>query len=84
MRIAGSGIAGRNVPQVAGCLVPFFIVHYGIFWVVHGVFVFTLPLFAGIGRFGGTDGASGFGASDPTGCSSPASAWRPATSARSS
>lgn len=25
-------------------LVPFFIVHYGIFWVVHGVFVLTLPI----------------------------------------
>jgi hypothetical protein len=30
-------------------LVPFFIVHYGIFWLVHGVFVFTLPLFFGGG-----------------------------------
>ena len=29
-------------------LVPFFILHYGIFWVVHGVFVLTLPLFAGV------------------------------------
>lgn len=27
----------------------FFSIHYGIFWVVHGVFVFTLPLFAGLG-----------------------------------
>jgi Family of unknown function (DUF6498) len=26
-------------------LIPFFIVHYGIFWLVHGVFVWTLPLF---------------------------------------
>jgi Family of unknown function (DUF6498) len=26
-------------------LVPFFIVHYGIFWLVHGIFVWTLPLF---------------------------------------
>jgi hypothetical protein len=25
----------------------FFAIHYGIFWTVHGVFVFTLPLFAG-------------------------------------
>lgn len=31
--------------------VPFFIVHYGIFWVVHGAFVFIL--FAGGGPFGG-------------------------------
>jgi hypothetical protein len=26
-------------------LIPFFIVHYGIFWVVHGVFVLSLPMF---------------------------------------
>lgn len=25
----------------------FFLMHYGIFWFVHGVFVFTLPMFAG-------------------------------------
>lgn len=24
----------------------FFVVHYGVFWIVHGVFVFVLPLFA--------------------------------------
>ena len=26
-------------------LVPFFVVHYGIFWFVHGIFVITLPAF---------------------------------------
>ncbi len=31
--------------------------HYGMFWVVHGIFVLTLPLFA----FTGTDGAPDFG-----------------------
>jgi hypothetical protein len=29
-------------------LIPFFSVHYGIFWVVHGVFVFLLPQMAGV------------------------------------
>jgi len=29
-------------------LIPFFILHYGIFWLVHGVFVLTLPQMAGI------------------------------------
>jgi hypothetical protein len=29
-------------------LIPFFIVHYGIFWVVHGVFVLSLPTFIGL------------------------------------
>ena len=26
-------------------LIPFFVVHYGIFWFVHGIFVLTLPAF---------------------------------------
>ena len=26
-------------------LIPFFLVHYGIFWFVHGIFVLTLPAF---------------------------------------
>lgn len=30
-------------------LIPFFVVHYGVFWFVHGVFVLALPLFASIG-----------------------------------
>jgi hypothetical protein len=33
-------------------LIPFFIVHYGIFWVVHGVFVLSLPAFIGLGTSG--------------------------------
>ena len=42
----------RNNGPVAGnskaALIPFFVIHYGIFWVVHGIFVFTLPfLFTG-------------------------------------
>jgi uncharacterized protein DUF6498 len=52
--------SGTGVPQgmsmhnrpVAGnaktTLIPFFVLHYGIFWVVHGIFVLTLPfLFTG-------------------------------------
>jgi hypothetical protein len=35
-------VAGR------GAIAGFFLIHYGIFWVVHGVFVLTLPLFAGM------------------------------------
>jgi hypothetical protein len=30
-------------------LIPFFIVHYGLFWVVHGVFVMSLPTIIGLG-----------------------------------
>jgi hypothetical protein len=38
-------------------LIPFFILHYGIFWVVHGIFVLMLPLFA----FTGANGSPDFG-----------------------
>jgi len=39
---------GRPIGTTAGAkaaLIPFFIVHYGIFWFVHGIFVLTLPAF---------------------------------------
>ena len=39
-------------------LIPFFIMHYGIFWVVHGLFVLTLPL---VRSRTGADGAADFG-----------------------
>ena len=38
--------SGGSMPQKLS-LIPFFILHYGIFWVVHGVFVFSLPSFMG-------------------------------------
>jgi Family of unknown function (DUF6498) len=47
-----SRITLRGMPSSAAgrlLLIPFFIFHYGIFWVVHGVFVLTLPIFMGIG-----------------------------------
>jgi Family of unknown function (DUF6498) len=47
---SGSGVPqgmSMNNRPVAGnakaTLIPFFVIHYGIFWVVHGIFVFTLP-----------------------------------------
>jgi hypothetical protein len=44
-------------------LIPFFIMHYGMFWVVHGIFVLLLPVF-----MTDTDGASDFGTTlNPTG-----------------
>jgi hypothetical protein len=52
-------VNGRPATGLAKAfLIPFFVMHYGIFWLVHGVFVFTLPLFAGIGR-GGDDFGTG-------------------------
>jgi hypothetical protein len=40
-------------------LVAFFFLHYGIFWIVHGVFVLTIPLVAGLGGTPGPGGPSG-------------------------
>src|SRR5687768_750420 len=47
------GVVGRA--GIAG----FFLIHYGMFWFVHGIFVLTMPLFAGLG--------DGFGAGEPLG-----------------
>lgn len=65
-------------PAAVGCvrysLIPFFIVHYGLFWFVHGVFLLSLPLFASMGGGGPGTGfgealggdAPAFGSVDPT------------------
>jgi hypothetical protein len=56
-RGVGLGIGGRGITiringfaggLARGALIGFFIFHYGMFWVVHGVFVFLLPVFAGM------------------------------------
>ena len=47
VNMRGLTAVGSNLAP--GCLVPFFVLHYGIFWVVHGIFIFLLPLFAGFG-----------------------------------
>jgi uncharacterized protein DUF6498 len=42
-------VNGRPASSMAkAALIPFFVLHYGTFWFVHGVFVLTLPLFASI------------------------------------
>ncbi len=47
---SGWQMNGKPMPAVGrGAIASFFLIHYGIFWVVHGVFVLTLPIFAGIG-----------------------------------
>jgi hypothetical protein len=56
---------GRPVPAGGtAVLIPFFIVHYGIFWLVHGVFILTLPWFFALGSGGPSEGGPRFG-SDP-------------------
>ena len=40
---------GRPMSAVGrGAIAGFFLMHYGIFWLVHGFFVLTLPMFAGV------------------------------------
>jgi Family of unknown function (DUF6498) len=48
--VAATGAAANGVGGMprAG-LALFFLVHYGLFWLVHGVFVFALPTFAAVG-----------------------------------
>ena len=57
-RPVGSGTAAKAV------LIPFFILHYGIFWVVHGVFVLVLPQFMAFSGNGTSGTGPGF-FSDP-------------------
>jgi hypothetical protein len=52
---AENGIVGLyNVLKMAAvqglgkvATIPFFVMHYGMFWLVHGIFVFSLPTFVG-------------------------------------
>ena len=44
-RMNGKPMAVVGRSAIAG----FFLIHYGMFWFVHGIFVLTLPLFAGLG-----------------------------------
>ena len=59
--VGGSRVTMRMSGMAAGLarggIIGFFIFHYGMFWVVHGVFVFLLPLFAGLSTV--APGASG-------------------------
>lgn len=49
--LARMATAGR-APWATVVMGPFFVVHYGLFWLVHGVFVVTL--FGPAGTFGGS------------------------------
>jgi hypothetical protein len=52
VRGVGSVTVARSDSTAKAALIPFFLVHYGIFWLVHGVFVFALPLFFQAGSQG--------------------------------
>lgn len=83
----GMGSALALVPASRGLIAAFFLVHYGLFWVVHGIFVWTLPLFASMRGATGAllDGSGGvdvpfggfglFGAAAGTGVDGSAVVW---------
>jgi len=52
-------INGRASTSNVGAAM-FFLIHYGIFWVVHGIFVFSLPAFASFAGGGFGDFGDGF------------------------
>lgn len=42
-------VNGRPAASLSrAALVPFFVMHYGMFWLVHGLFVLVMPVFGGI------------------------------------
>ena len=48
--VAAGSLTGYGLPIEGSAkvvLIPFFIVHYGLFWLVHGIFILTLPMFTG-------------------------------------
>jgi hypothetical protein len=66
---AGSSVSpwsGNVEPGRRLVLIAFFVLHYGLFWVVHGVFVLTIPIFVGVGSttFTRADGSPTFGLAD--------------------
>lgn len=66
MSVGGSRVTirmtGLATDMARGALIGFFILHYGIFWIVHGMFVFLMPLFAGLA--GTANDPSAFGPMD--------------------
>jgi hypothetical protein len=52
VRGVGPVTVARGGPTAKAALIPFFLMHYGIFWLVHGVFVFALPQFVGAATSG--------------------------------
>jgi hypothetical protein len=61
LQAQGMTAAGSSPALARLALVPraglaiFFVVHYGIFWLVHGIFVFLLPTMSGIATEPGCD-----------------------------
>jgi hypothetical protein len=67
----GSGVVATvNGRPIAGSgkavLIPFFILHYGLFWLIHGIFILTLPMFVAFGGGGVFDGGGFFDGGAPS------------------
>ncbi len=56
MRMNGKPVDGSS----KAAIIPFFVMHYGIFWVVHGVFVLALPVFSDMSPMASETMTSGF------------------------
>ncbi|HYI67321.1 MAG TPA: DUF6498-containing protein [Candidatus Limnocylindrales bacterium] len=54
-------LTGTAAGLARGGIIGFFILHYGMFWAVHGVFVFLLPVFAGLSMVGAGFAPADFG-----------------------
>ena len=68
MRVSINGRPASSLSRAGTA--GFFCVHYGIFWVVHGIFVFTfIPLMTGVGGVTSGDSLNPFG-----GCPGPGTA----------
>jgi hypothetical protein len=46
-KLSGQPVAAMTTAAQRAFTIPFFLFHYGLFWVVHGVFVFVLPFMFG-------------------------------------
>jgi uncharacterized protein DUF6498 len=46
-RLNGRLVTSMSTAAQRAFTVPFFLIHYGLFWVVHGVFVFAMPFILG-------------------------------------
>ena len=56
---------GPTSGAVKATMIPFFLMHYGMFWVVHGIFVLILPQFQAFGGNGVEPGGAAPFLSDP-------------------
>jgi hypothetical protein len=62
--VSTARVTGMAEMMGRSALIGFFVMHYGIFWAVHGVFVFLLPMFASLPSASGESLGPGAGPMD--------------------